>query len=174
MSSINLIILGILKQEPQGAYDIQKAVEYRNLSKWVKFSTPSIYKNVLQLEKKGLISGQVEKKGNMPEKVIYSLTKMGEKYFEELMMTLSEKSVSIFFDFNAVIANLDYVALEKQEQCLTSICKKINEFRIDLEKMVEVKKHIPQNGRSVLQQQMFLAETLEQWAEELKNNNTGK
>ncbi|EEG88207.1 hypothetical protein COPCOM_03542 [Coprococcus comes ATCC 27758] len=27
-----------------GAYDIQKLVEYRNISKWVKISTPSIYK----------------------------------------------------------------------------------------------------------------------------------
>lgn len=55
MATIDLIVLGILKQEPLSAYDIQKLVEYRNISRWVKISTPSIYKKVLQLEEKGLI-----------------------------------------------------------------------------------------------------------------------
>lgn len=44
MATIDLIVLGMLKKEPMGAYDIQKLVEYRNISKWVKISTPSIYK----------------------------------------------------------------------------------------------------------------------------------
>ena len=35
MATIDLIVLGILKKEPMGAYDIQKLVEYRNISKWV-------------------------------------------------------------------------------------------------------------------------------------------
>ena len=41
MATIDLIVLGILKKAPMGAYDIQKFVEYRNISKWVKLSTPS-------------------------------------------------------------------------------------------------------------------------------------
>ena len=51
MATIDLIVLGILKKESMSAYDIQKMVEYRNISKWVKISTPSIYKKVIQLEK---------------------------------------------------------------------------------------------------------------------------
>ena len=45
MATIDLIVLGILKKESLSAYDIQKLVEYRNISKWVKISTPSIYKS---------------------------------------------------------------------------------------------------------------------------------
>ena len=44
------------------AYDIQKLVEYRNISKWVKISTPSIYKKAIQLEEKGLIRGRNRKR----------------------------------------------------------------------------------------------------------------
>ena len=44
MATIDLIVLGMLKKEPLSAYDLQKLVEYRNISKWVKISTPSIYK----------------------------------------------------------------------------------------------------------------------------------
>ena len=68
MATIDLIVLGILKKEPMSAYDIQKLVEYRNISKWVKISTPSIYKKAIQLEEKGLIRGEIVKEGKMPEK----------------------------------------------------------------------------------------------------------
>ena len=47
MATIDLIVLGMLKKESLSAYDIQKLVEYRNISKWVKISTPSIYKKVI-------------------------------------------------------------------------------------------------------------------------------
>ena len=50
MATIDLIVLGMVKQQPLSAYDIQKQVEYRNISKWVKISTPSIYKKVISLE----------------------------------------------------------------------------------------------------------------------------
>ena len=52
MATIDLIVLGILKKEPMSAYDIQKLIEYRKISKWVKISTPSIYKKAIQLEEK--------------------------------------------------------------------------------------------------------------------------
>ena len=61
MATIDLIVLGMLKKEPLSAYDLQKLVEYRNISKWVKISTPSIYKKVIQLEEKGYISSHIER-----------------------------------------------------------------------------------------------------------------
>lgn len=42
MSSIDLVILGIVIEKPQSAYDIQKDVEYHHFSKWAKISVPSI------------------------------------------------------------------------------------------------------------------------------------
>lgn len=38
MATIDLIVLGILKKKNMGAYVIQKQVEYRQISKWVKIS----------------------------------------------------------------------------------------------------------------------------------------
>ena len=103
MATIDLIVLGMLKKEPLSAYDIQKLVEYRNISRWVKISTPSIYKKVIQLEEKGYITSVTVKEGKMPEKAVYSLTEAGEKEFESLMLGISAQPVNIFLDFNAVI-----------------------------------------------------------------------
>ena len=54
MAAIDLIVLGIIRQKPMSAYDIQKTVEDRNISKWVKISTPSITKKFCSLKKRSL------------------------------------------------------------------------------------------------------------------------
>ena len=43
-STVDLVLLGLVHDQSRSAYDIQKHIEYRNLSYWVKISTPSIYK----------------------------------------------------------------------------------------------------------------------------------
>ena len=171
MATIDLIVLGILKKESLSAYDIQKIVEYRNISKWVKISTPSIYKKVIQLEKKGFMKGDIVKEGNMAEKTVYSLTEQGEKQFEKLMLEIASKPVRIFLDFNAVIVNLDSLPKEKQKSCLTEIENNMKTLKGYIEENISLKEHlpeIPKTGMAVLEQQLILAQALETWIEELK------
>ena len=171
MATIDLIVLGMLKKEPMSAYDIQKLVEYRNISKWVKISTPSIYKKTIQLEKKGLIKGIIVKEGKMPEKVIYSLTDTGKQEFEKLMMEISAKPIHIFLDFNAVIVNLDSLSPEKRKQCIDSIEENVKELKSYLEQNIREKENlpvIPATGMAVLRQQFVLAEAIEKWIDSVK------
>lgn len=173
MAAIDLIVLGILKKEPLSAYDIQKIVEYRNISKWVKISTPSIYKKVIQLEEKGYIKGNTIKEGKMPEKVIYCLTASGEKEFEKLMLEISSKPVNIFLDFNAVIVNLMSLTPRDQKLCLTNIESNIKTLKAYIEENLRIKENIeeiPETGIAVLQQQLILAEAIEKWISSLKGN----
>ncbi len=166
MTAIDLIVLGMLKKEALSAYDIQKLVEYRNISKWVKISTPSIYKKVIQLEEKGFIKSHVKKEGKMPEKAVYSLTEQGEKEFEKLMLEIAAKSVNIYLDFNAVIVNLDSLSQENQRTCLAHIENNIRELKSFLEENLSAKENapdIPENGMAVLQQQMTLTQAIETW-----------
>lgn len=173
MAAIDLIVLGILKKEPLSAYDIQKIVEYRNISKWVKISTPSIYKKVIQLEEKGYIKGNTIKEGKMPEKVVYCLTTSGEKEFEKLMLEISSKPVNIFLDFNAVIVNLMSLPPCEQKLCLANIESNIKTLKAYIEENLRVKENIeeiPETGIAVLQQQLILAEAIEKWISSLKEN----
>lgn len=173
MSAIDLIVLGILKKEPMGAYDIQKLVEYRNISKWVKISTPSIYKKAIQLEEKGLIKGEIVKEGKMPEKVVYSLTEAGEKEFENLMLEIAEKPIHIFLDFNAVIVNLDSLSPEMQKKCINKIEENIGILKMYLEQNFKEKENIPEipeTGVAVLRQQMVLVDAIENWISSLKES----
>ena len=171
MATIDLIVLGMLKKESLSAYDIQKLVEYRNISKWVKISTPSIYKKVLQLEEKGLISSHIEKEGKMPEKAVYTLTEEGKKEFEKLMLEISCKPINIFLDFNAVIVNLDSMSKESQKECLDNIEININVLKTYLEENIALKEddpNIPATGIAVLHQQFLLVQAIEEWIATLK------
>ena len=58
MSAIDLILLGSLYQGKKSAYDLQKQVEARNLSRWVKIGSYTVYKKVVQYEKKGYVSSE--------------------------------------------------------------------------------------------------------------------
>ena len=171
MATIDLIVLGMLKKQPLSAYDIQKLVEYRNISKWVKISTPSIYKKVIQLEEKGLLQSVLVRENNMPEKAVYSLTDSGEQEFERLMRELSAQPIRMFLDFNAVIVNLDSVPLEMQKTCIDSIEKNVQDLKTYLEENLREKENapeVPEIGMAVLRQQFVLAETIGIWIEDLK------
>ncbi|MGI6070105.1 MAG: PadR family transcriptional regulator [Blautia sp.] len=173
MATIDLIVLGILKKESLSAYDIQKLVEYRNISKWVKISTPSIYKKVIQLEEKGYISSQLMKEGNMAEKAVYTLTDAGNQQFEKLMLEIACKPIHIFLDFNAVIVNLDSLSKENQITCLSSIENNVKTLKSYLEENINLKKNIPeipQTGMAVLEQQLILTQSIEEWIDNMRKN----
>ncbi len=171
MATIDLIVLGMLTDQALSAYDIQKLVEYRNISKWVKISTPSIYKKVIQLEEKGYLSGNTVREGKMPQKAVYSLTEKGKDEFERLMLEISAQPIRIFLDFNAVIVNLDKLDAGNREACLRRIETSVTELKQYLEANLELKEvlpDIPETGLAVLQQQYILVQAIETWLASLK------
>lgn len=175
MATIDLIVLGILKKEALSAYDIQKLVEYRNISKWVKISTPSIYKKVIQLEQKGYVKSTIIKEGNMPEKAVYSLTEAGEITFQNLMSEIAASPIHMFLDFNAVIVNLDSLSPQDQISCIESIEDNILTLKTNLEENICMKENapeIPETGKAVLQQQYILIQAIETWIASLRANRS--
>ena len=61
MAAIDLVVLGMIKKQPLSAYDIQKLVEYRNISKWVKISTIHLQKGN-SIGRKGVYQKQFRKR----------------------------------------------------------------------------------------------------------------
>lgn len=163
MAAIDLIVLGMIKQQPQSAYELQKNVEYRNISRWVKISTPSIYKKVIQLEENGYLEAELVREGNMPEKSVYRITPEGEHFFMDLMEKTARETVSIFLNFNAVIMNLDFMPEEKRKELLEGIHDGISDLKETIEVKSGERQHIPLTGRTILQQQLEMTEAMERW-----------
>lgn len=163
MSAVDLILLGLVYEKPQSAYDMQKQVEYRNLSRWVKISSPSIYKNVLKLEEKGYLTSESVREGKMPEKSVYSITKAGKEYFLKLMREKANAAVSVLFDFNAVIANLNKLEPAQATELAHQIRASMENGRAYIANMQPQRQHIPFVGRSIMEQQVGVYDALLSW-----------
>lgn len=122
MSTIDLIILGILIKRPMNAYEIVQYVENDQVDRMIKISVPAIYKSCKRLFQAGYLIGKTEKEGENPEKVIYSINAAGKKYFYELIRNFSSKVQPFYIDFNAVILNLD--RLDREEGLATLLTLK--------------------------------------------------
>lgn len=172
MATIDLIVLGIVRQKSLSAYDIQKNVEKHNISKWVKISTPSIYKKVLQLEEKGFIKGVLVREGKMAQKAVYSLTPNGEKEFERLMLEISNMPIHIFLDLNAVFMNLHTLSADQQHTCISNIEQNVQIMKayIEKEKKEEELPKLPKTSKSILDQQYILIQAIETWMNNIKAN----
>lgn len=163
MSSIDLVILGIVLEKPQSAYDIQKDVEYHHLSRWTKISVPSIYRKVLQLHEKGYLQSETVKGDRFADKTVYSITDLGIKYFKQLMASYASQAVPMLFDFNVVIANLNKIDKEEALDLVSELRNNILCSAQLNEKYSAEYPDIPLVGRTIFDQQKLLYESLLKW-----------
>ena len=157
MSTIDLILLGALCQSPKSAYDLQKLIEARNLSRWVKIGSYTVYKKV------GYVTGEAVKNGKMPEKTLYTITSSGKKAFADLMAKFSLAETRIFLDFNAVIVNLSLVDDETAAAYIANIKDSIGKTKQQIAQQLTVSNERSLLGQSILEQQSMLLETLAAW-----------
>ncbi|MDE6219663.1 MAG: PadR family transcriptional regulator [Lachnospiraceae bacterium] len=163
MSTIDLIILGSLCQSPKSAYDLQKQIEARNLSRWVKIGSFTVYKKVALYEKKGYVTSETAKSGKMPEKTIYTITLSGKKEFSNLMTKFSMTETRVFLDFNAVIVNLALLDDTSASECIANIKNSIQDTKMQITEQLSKPSDRSFFGQAILEQQSMLLDTLETW-----------
>lgn len=164
MSSIDLVILGIVLEKPQSAYDIQKDVEYHRFPMWTKISIPSIYRKVIQLNEKGYLKSDIVKGERFADKAIYSITDKGKEYFEKLMVDYANQQVTILFDFNVVITNLNKMDKAKALELVTQLRESIMASKQTNNKYAdEYYSYLPLVGRTIFDEQQLLYNALLEW-----------
>ncbi len=163
MSTIDLILLGSLYQSPKSPYELQKQIEDRNLSRWVKIGKNTVYKNVVIYEKKGYVTSETVKNGKMPDKTLYSITDFGKEYFVKLMTDISNIQTRVFLEFNAVVVNLALLDKNSALNCISNIKKSIANTKMQISEQLPSHNNIPLCGKTILEQQYMILETLEKW-----------
>lgn len=163
MSTIDLVILGIVAEKPQSAYDIQKDIEYHHLSRWTKISIPSIYRKVLQLSEKGYLRSDIVKGDRFADKAVYSITDEGKDYFNSLMQYYATQTVPLLFDFNVVIANLNKLNKDAALDLISKLKESITVSVGANEEYLTEYSNIPLVGKTIIEQQGLLYKTLLEW-----------
>lgn len=169
MSSIDLVILGIVLEKPQSAYDIQKDVEYYHFSRWTKISVPSIYRKVLQLCEKGYLQSDIVKGNRNSDKAIYTITENGKKHFEKLMALYIAEPIPLQFDFNVVITNLNKMEKKEGLNLLERLKENIVASLHNLEDYKTAYMDIPLGGKTIFEQQRLLYQALLEWLDKFRS-----
>ncbi len=170
LSSINLIILGYLQNKEKSAYEMVKEFEIWNLTKWLKISTPSIYKNIIKLCDNGYLNSRTVKEGEMPEKTLYSLNEKGNLYFNELMEEGSKHIGNIYLEFNAFLVNIENLPEEKRKEYLKNFKEKAEERRAFVEPIYNyTKQHNEKSGSEFLILDLYneIYSVLQKWSEKV-------
>ena len=167
MSSIDLTILGFLQKKSMSAYELTRHFEFKRVQKWVKIGSPTIYQNIKKLSAKNYLTGKTVKEGEMPEKVIYSITKSGREYFLELMNRFSANPGKIFFDFNALIANLSLVDKETALEMLQELKMSFISSKDDVDNDFAEMKDVLTEGKAIMKLYRMIFRDMIKWVDEL-------
>ena len=79
-----LVILGLLNQNPEHGYKIKKFLK-QVLVLYTDIPTASIYYPLKILEEQRMVERKVGREGQRPEKYVYSITPKGRAYFQDLL-----------------------------------------------------------------------------------------
>lgn len=167
MSTIDLIILGVLMEQSMNAYELVNTIESKKAGHILKISKPAIYKSCKRLYKGGYLDGVRIREGESPEKVIYSINDTGKKYFYKLMEHFSKNLKPFHLEFNTFLWNID--KLDKQKglamlKTLQSELKIITKYVMSHEE--EVQHSINFASKMIVKQYRMMFETLIQWIDE--------
>ena len=106
--SVQLVILGLLSEQPYHGYELRQKVEKRLYATYINLSGGSLYYNLGQLERSGYVEkAWAEQKGRYPTRQIYQITSAGRGYLQTELRRLlfdTESREKVFDPLNAALA----------------------------------------------------------------------
>lgn len=159
-SAVDLVILGLLNNQPMSAYDLAKL---QGIYELVKISKPAVYKNVHKLCERGHLEGRVSKSGNMPEKTVYTVTKAGQQHIQDLLEGSISHRVKFHFDFNGLILLIEQLPKSEAIRLLNGLMQSLRENKRYLHEEAAQYSFLPFNVQALANQHIMLNDTLIKW-----------
>ncbi|HEY6566412.1 MAG TPA: PadR family transcriptional regulator [Actinomycetota bacterium] len=91
-SKVEVVVLGLLAEEPLYGYDLLERFRARSMGFWVEVGKASVYQVLKRLEREGAISGKAQEGNDGPDRRVFRITKTG---WARLRKGLSERFVSL-------------------------------------------------------------------------------
>jgi DNA-binding PadR family transcriptional regulator len=76
-SKVEVVILGLLAEEPLYGYDLLERFRARSMGFWVEVGKASVYQALRRLEREGLIGGRAQEGSEGPDRRVYRITRAG-------------------------------------------------------------------------------------------------
>lgn len=88
ISDLETAILGLLYEEPQHGYQLEKTIEGWGMRNWTPIGFSSIYYVLKKLEKKELVESKLEKVEGKPSRKVFTITDLGKNTMKEKLTSL--------------------------------------------------------------------------------------
>lgn len=118
ISDLEASILGLLYEEPQYGYQLEKSIEGWGMRNWTQIGFSSIYYVLKKLEKKELVTSELKKVEGKPSRKVFTITPLGMETLKEKLICLlswNKKSIS---PFDLGVAYLNYLEPSEVVDCL--------------------------------------------------------
>ena len=79
VAKVDVIVLGLLAEEPRYGYQLLERIRERGLSSWVEVGRASVYQALERLERRGAVSGRTQDSGAGPDRRVFELTDAGRR-----------------------------------------------------------------------------------------------
>jgi DNA-binding PadR family transcriptional regulator len=91
-SKVEIVVLGLLAEEPMYGYDLLERFRERSMGFWVEVGKASVYQALRRLERAGLVSGRAQEGPEGPDRRVYRISKTGR---DRLRAGLVERCASL-------------------------------------------------------------------------------
>ena len=118
ISDIEAAILGLLYEEPQYGYQLEKIIEGWGMRNWTQIGFSSIYYVLKKLEKKDLVESRFEQVEGKPSRKVFTITEHGKTIMKKKLRNLLSWNKKLISPFDLGIAYLNYLEPEEVIACL--------------------------------------------------------
>ncbi|MGA1873644.1 MAG: PadR family transcriptional regulator [Thermoplasmatota archaeon] len=128
LSNKEAALIGLLLEEPMYPYQIEKAVQFRDMRSWTEISMSSIYKVLSKLEEKGFVESRVSiSDENKPQKV-FSVTSNGKRAMKEKVRELVSRPEFMKWRVDVGTYNLDVLSKKEMAEAILEYEKGLKEL----------------------------------------------
>ncbi|MBU5439586.1 PadR family transcriptional regulator [Tissierella sp. MSJ-40] len=134
-----MLLLGMISEGPKGAYEITKMLDCMNVKWWFNISDSTVYSTIKSLEKRKLVSGKAERKSNMPERTVYSISQLGK---DELKSSIKEVFMTMDYDttiYSIAVTYINIFSSFEQVQLFYSRLQMLQEYLPGIENSIKSK-----------------------------------
>ncbi len=148
ISDIEVSILGLLYEEPQYGYQIEKTIEAWGMRNWTQIGFSSIYYVLKKLEKKGIVESRLEKVEGKPSRKVYTITEQGRTAMKEKVQDLLSWNKKVISPFDLGIAYLTVLETKEVHKCLENYIKSMDgrikflESSVKMQEELEAPNHV--------------------------------
>ena len=134
MTTSELLILGLLAEEPRHGYEIERVIEERGLRQGIRVGFSSIYSILKQLEKASFVEGQMEASaGKGPARKVYRLSPSGHRALRKRTLSALSAPSPPDDSFSLALSNLPGIPIEDALEALrayrVALSEQIQELR---------------------------------------------